>query len=487
MDISALKVAAASFKSALQRNDRQALLAAARRLVELDAPLGNQWQGLAQAVFGWGELDLALQALDTWRRQGATANSVAYEKATLLSRAGRSAEAAKIVASLPEHEPSPVANAYLRGALAINLGRPGEAVANFRRAIRARPDSGRSWLGIAQAGDVSDADRLAMLRLAASASIEDEEDLAAVENALGLVEHRRGNRAEAFAHFDRSTQIVRKARPHDRTDNERSAQIAGSWTAADISVLGQRPPDGSRRPILVTGIPRSGTTLVQQILASHSAVDGGGELGLTMQLEAIIGGFAPEDVRKYLATGGSVAELRDTYLRLVGERIPGDGAFIDKSLNQSRALGPLSLLFPDAPILWLRRDPLDNAWSIFRTWMSRSAVGGWSLGDIAHHMKLEDALLEHWSRELGERVLVVPYGYLVDDPRAWTERITRHCGFEPEPEQFEFHLAERGVSTASAIQVREPVNRKGIGIAQPYREQLQPFLDAYFGDAVTGT
>jgi tetratricopeptide (TPR) repeat protein len=479
LDINALKIAANAFKSALHSQDRQALIAAARRLVELEAPLGQQWQGLAQEVFRWGELSLALSALNVWHRQGTPASQVNYEKAVLLSLSGLTERAAKVAEALPPDFPTPVANAYLRGSLAVGLGHPEVGAQHFRRAVSARPDSGRSWLGLVQAGEVSGTDRQAMQALASSHPFEDQEDQAALENALGLLEERRGEYAAAFAHFERSTAIVRRQRPHSMADNERSARIAASWLAPDLQPAEYQSLPPSRRPIFVTGLARSGTTLVQQILAAHSAVDGGAELGLAIQVEAMAGGFSPADFRAYLAAGGMLADLRDTYLRLVAERIPGEGAFVDKSLNQSRSLGPYALLFPDSPVIWLRRDPLDNAWSIFRTWLSRSAVSGWSLEDIAHHMKLEDALFEHWSRELGDRLLAVPYSDLIERPDEWIERITRHCGLVQEPAQSEFHRAARGVSTASAIQVREPINRRGIGSAERYRPFLKPFIDAY--------
>ena len=145
MDINALKLAAASFKAALQQDDRQALVAAARRLVQLRAPLGDQWRGLAQAVFKWGELTLALTALDTWMVQGA-GNAATYEKATLLARVGKIDEAIRLAESLPPDSPTPVANAYLQGSLATNLGDRAKAEEHFRRAIRAAPGLGlRNW------------------------------------------------------------------------------------------------------------------------------------------------------------------------------------------------------------------------------------------------------------------------------------------------------------------------------------------------------
>lgn len=137
------------------------------------------------------------------------------------------------------------------------------------------------------------------------------------------------------------------------------------------------------------------------------------------------------------------------------------------------------MMFPNAPIIWLRRDPLDNALSIYRTWLANNTVGSWLLKDIANHMKLEDGLREHFARELGGRLLVVPYEDLISDPSGWIERITTHCGLDPEPGQIEFYKADRGVTTASSMQVRKPINREGIGSARPYRELMQPFVDAY--------
>jgi len=479
LEISALRIAAAAFKAALHGQDRQALIAAARRLVELEAPLGQQWHGLVQEVFRWGELNLALSALNVWHRQGAPAAAVNYEKAVLLSLSGLTERAGKLAEALPSGFPTPVANAYLRGSLAVGLGQPEVGAEHFRRAVQALPESGRSWLGLAQIGKVGDADRATMKALAATGGFGDEEDRAALESALGLVEHGRGDYATAFDHFERSTAIVRHQRPYSAEDNEGSAAIAASWRASDLDLPADEVRHVGRSPIIVTGLPRSGTTLVQQILSAHSAVDGGAELGLALQVEAMAGGFSPADFRQYLAAGGKLADLRDTYLRLVSERISGNRAFVDKSLNQSRSLGPYALLFPEAPVIWLRRDPLDNAWSIFRTWLSRSAVSGWSLEDIAHHMKLEDALFEHWSRQLGDRMLSVPYTDLVERPEHWIERITRHCGLGVEPQQLEFHRGGRSVSTASAMQVREPINRRGIDIAEPYRPFLKAFIDAY--------
>ena len=479
LTIDTLRIAAAAFKSAYQSQDRNALVAAAARLVELDAPLGQQWQSLAHEVFRWNELTLALRALDTWERQGTAGPLAAYDRATTLARVGKAEEALGELGKISPDAPSPAANAYLHGALATNLGRRDVADREFRRALKAAPDSGRSWVGLAQLGTIGPRDEAAMDRLGQTIARAAIEDRAGFAKARGMLEHSRGNHAAAFAAFAEANTIERERFGYDAADNRASAQVSMSWTAQRIAELAEPPPDGARRPIFVTGIARSGTTLVESILGAHSKVDGGGELGLAISLEGIAGGFGVDDLKAYLAGGGSVAHLRDTYLRLVGERIEGGGVFIDKTLNQSRTLGPMSVLFPDAPVVWMRRNPVENAFSIFRTNFSNNVVASWNLEELADHMRVEDRLHDHWAQELGGRMLSVPYEDLVDDPRRWTERITRHCGLAVEEGQFEFHRNRRAVTTASALQVRQPINRSALGAAEPYREFLQPFIEAY--------
>ncbi|WP_109809101.1 tetratricopeptide repeat-containing sulfotransferase family protein [Sphingosinithalassobacter portus] len=483
MDIELLKNAAAQFKQALQRDDRTNLVAAANILIDQKAPLNSQWLGAALQLSRWGELTLALKALHFWNEQGAPAFAADHEKAVLLARSGRSAEALACLKGMPDDQPSIVANAYLRGSIATNLGDAAEAQRQFRRAIAADHGSGRSWLGLAQSGPISREEEAQLRRMAQSALFKGETDQAAVENALGLLDHGRGDYAAAFAHYRQSTEILGKLLRYNASDNRASANVARRWDAGLIARYARPQPEAERRPIFVSGIPRSGTTLVERILSAHSGVDGGGELGLAVQIEATANGFAPEDFDRYLRSGGHIDTLRQLYLRLATERLSGSGMFIDKSLNQSRSLGPFSVLFRDAPVIWLRRDPMDNAWSIYRAWLANSVVGAWEFGDIADHMLIEDQLFAHWRKQLGGRLLEVPYGELVADPPAWVERITRHCGLEPEAQQIDFHRNESAVTTASAMQVRRPVNRSGLGVSEPYRPFMAAFESAYCGDS----
>lgn len=468
-----------NLQRAAQAADRTTLVQSATALINQKAMLGQQWLGIAIHLDRWGELALALTAFDLWGSQSGNAEEAEYEKAVLLAKYGRQREALNLLTKIPETTPSRFANAYLRGSIASNLDQVDDAERQFRKTIEDRPSSGRAWIGLAQIGRMSATDEVAVQELVSSSDRLDVTDRAAVENALAIACHHKKKFEEAFRHFERSTAIQAELFKYDPADNLESAAIVLRWTSEWLETLRSPAVSDVRKPIFLTGLARSGTTLVEQILSAHSAVDGGAELGLAIHLEATADGFAPEHIQQFIAKGGSLDELRDLYLRMVNERIPGAGLFVDKSLNQSRSLGPFSILFPDSPIIWMRRDPLDNAWSIFRSWFSNNVVGGWSLEDIAHHMKIEDQLLAHWQEQLGERLMVLSYADLVSDPDHWIPRLVEHCGLELEPLQLTPHLASGAVSTASAQQVREPINLKGLGVAEPYREWLAPFIKAY--------
>ena len=269
--------------------------------------------------------------------------------------------------------------------------------------------------------------------------------------------------------------LARYDREADRREVEETMRGYDRDVIATLSSW-QREPTG--RSIFVAGLPRSGTTLVEQILTSHSAIGGGGEINRLVLLANEIGGNSCAALSRYIEAGRAEEAAR-LWRHWLDERFPAPGLVVDKTLNTTRLIGIAAALLPEAPLIWLTRDPLDRAWSCFRTFFVVSMPWSYDLEDIAFLFRLEDRLLQHWQQVLGERLLVVPYESLVEDPRPWIRRILAHCGLAEEPRVFAPHENSRPVTTASVMQVRRPINRQGIGAAEPYRRFLEPFIAAY--------
>jgi hypothetical protein len=204
-------------------------------------------------------------------------------------------------------------------------------------------------------------------------------------------------------------------------------------------------------------------------------------LSLLHHVAVATGGVSGEAITAHLAAGGSVEKLGSLYLHLMAERFGPEGRIVDKTVDASRFLGLAASVLPEAPLIWMRRDPLDSAWSCFRTFFIHGVAWSYDLADIAHHFRLEDELVAFWQDRLGDRLLVVSYPDLVDAPEAWTSRILKHCGLAEEAGVYAHHKTDRAVATASSLQVRRPINRDGLNVAAPYARHLQPFVDAYFG------
>jgi tetratricopeptide (TPR) repeat protein len=481
MTTTSIQTAMADLKDALARRDRAALNSTVQTLIGLDAPLGAQWQALAQAVQHNGEHTLAIACLSRWHAQSGWTPACSSALAATLARAGRIPEAAAVMDDMPAGQVNPAAWNYTRGTLSLNLGRTEEAKGLLRTSLNHDPGSGQAWLALAMAGPISDAEGAAMEATAARFSSGQDAEAGAFHYAMSRLLEQRGQKDEAFGVVERGAEIMRGLRKHDRSqDDALTESVIRDWSREAIDQISARlgSPEG-KPPIFVTGLPRSGTTLVEQILASHSQVLGGEELSILRWPIQSLGGPSIGGITS--APAEQLREARALYLHLLAERFPGDGRVVDKTLALSRSMGFAATLFPDAPIIWLRRDPLDSAWSIYRTYFLRSVDWSWSQADIASFFRNEDRLSEHWTKILGDRILVVPYQELVEDPASWTDRITRFCGLEPEEAQRDFHRLDRAVTTASAMQVREPINRSGLGSAQKFATHLAPFLQAYAG------
>ncbi len=483
-DLSAVLQVVARLQPALERQDYATLRSVIGELVAVRAPMGAQWQQLAQIAADVAELELAREAIDLFVKTTGSTPAGLYQKAALLAHAGLWSEADALLGTLPESVPDPVANAYSRGIAALNLGRRDEARRQLEHVTAALPHSGRAWLGLAMAADLANEPTLADRLIAAEGAVDraTPSDRAAYRYALGALFAGRGEHAAAFAAFARGGQLMKAVAKFDReADRRQAGEATQGYDAGRIADLARRQNEPSARTIFVTGLPRSGTTLVEQALTAHSTVTGGAEIGALGILANEVGGVSYAAIAGYVEAQGAASAAR-LWHRWLDERFGAEGRVVDKSIDASRNLGLIATLLPEAPLIWITRDPLDRAWSCFRTnFMGGAMPWSYDLAEIAGHFRLEDQLLAQWQDILGERLLVVPYEELVTDPDRWIGKLLVHCGLAEEPAVFAPHENKRAVATASMAQVRRPINRDAIGSAEPYRQFLAPFIDAYCG------
>ncbi|WP_370178340.1 sulfotransferase [Alteriqipengyuania sp.] len=476
-----------NFVAALQRNDRRVSNENAQSLIQQRAALGDKWRLIAKVMQTNGEVSLADQAMALLVEQSANRDLAMFERATIAAQVGRLEDASAILQSLPGNVPDPASHAYLRGTMAMNFGQIDEAEQFLLAAIEANPQLGQPHLALAKCRKRKEGDPLGDRILAAGSAMANAlpAEQAQYHFAAGSVQFDRKQADSAFEHFTQGAGLMATQRSYDHAADRREATISHEGYERDeIQRLGDMVQTDTSDAIFVTGLPRSGTTLVEQILASHSAVVGGQELGSMGVVQRDLSQNSYRGLKTYGANA-KLDNLSKLYLHLARERFGEAGRFVDKGLNNPRFIGMIASLLPQSPIIWLRRDPLDCAWSAYRTFFATGLEWSWKLEDIAHHFRIEDALFRFWSELLPDRILVVNYARLVNEPQAQIERILSFCNLASEPAVFEPHRTSRVVATASTMQVREPIGTGALGAADPYREHLRPFSDAYAGTAAS--
>jgi tetratricopeptide (TPR) repeat protein len=471
------------FQRAYRRRDRAEIAGCLEQMVARRVPMGEQWGQLSMIAFDLGEVTCARQAIDLLVESFGGTPASRFAKVGFLAHIGAFDEALALLRTLPADQPDPFSYALCRGASALSAGESEEARHWLGQAVRLRPQSGSAWHSISQLVGFAQEPELAEQLLAAEREMR---EASAIERslyhyALGKAHADLGEHGRAFAAIAEAAAETKALYPFDRALARRRADEAlEGYDAAALAALGRDASEPTSRAIFVMGLPRSGTTLVEQVLASHSQVAGGGEINLLRLLEHEVGGLSRPALDGYLRRPGAPS-LPVLWDHLLEERFPGPGRVVDKTTNNSLRLGIAASVLPEAPLVWLRRDPLDCAWSCLRTRFMGGVAWSNDLEDIAFNFRLEDRLFEHWHSVLGERLLVVPFAALVTEPEPWIRRILAHCGLPEEPQAFAPHENRRVVTTASAMQVRRPINRAGVGAAEPYREFLAPFIDAYYG------
>jgi hypothetical protein len=239
--------------------------------------------------------------------------------------------------------------------------------------------------------------------------------------------------------------------------------------------------DPSAAPVFIVGMPRSGTTLAEQILASHPNVFGAGEINDFQKAILALGGDAagalgsPEVAS--LLSPDELQRIGAGYVARLGAMAPEATRIVNKTPENFRFLGLIHRALPNARIIHTRRDPVDTCLSCFSKLFFENLPFAYDLGELGRYYRAYDALMAHWRALLPQETLLeVQYEEVVDDLEGQARRIVAHCGLEWDPRCLDFHETERPVRTASVAQVRQPIYASAVGRWRPYEPFLGPLL-----------
>ncbi|MGD0490544.1 MAG: sulfotransferase [Steroidobacteraceae bacterium] len=371
-------------------------------------------------------------------------------------------------------------------------GRQTEAIQGYRAAIAAWPESGEAWWGLANLKTYRfSADDIARMRSAEAAPATSLVDRYHLCFALGKALEDQKNYTESWSYYERGNALKhaevrylpRLAEAHVRLSKQvcirEFFEARRGWGAAD------------QDPIFILGLTRSGSTLIEQILASHSEVEGTQELADIQRTVMALRGRAtdPENPRY----PGVLAELDPEDFRKFGERFMADTRiyrrtqrpfFIDKLPDNFRDIGLIRLMLPNAKIVDARREPMACCFGNLKQLFSGGQEFSYSIGDMAHYYRKYLELMRHWNEALPGWILTVQYEDLVENLEGNVRRILDFCGLRFEPACLEFHKTERNVRTASSEQVRQPISREGLDQWRNYEPWLGPLEDG-LGEART--
>ncbi len=371
------------------------------------------------------------------------------------------------------------------------VGQTPEAVESYRAAAVARPDFGDAWWSLANLKTFrftdEDIARMTEQEGADTTRLVDRYHLCF---ALGKAHEDRGDAAHAWTLYERGNRLKRSENTYVpevfETNTREQIRVCTQAFFAARSGWGDPRPD----PIFILGLPRAGSTLLEQILASHSQVEGTQELAniqrMVLELQGphsdlldprypgSLAGLAPADA----------ARLGARFLEETAVYRTGRAFFIDKMPNNFRHIGLIHLILPNARIIDARRDPMSCCFSNFKQLFAQGQEFTYGIEDIARYYRTYLDLMDHWDRALPGRVLRVQHEDVVDDLEASVRCLLDYCQLPFEPACLDFHKTRRSVRTPSSEQVRQPIFRDGLEQWRGFEPWLGPLQEA-LGDAVT--
>jgi tetratricopeptide (TPR) repeat protein len=362
------------------------------------------------------------------------------------------------------------------------LGHRDAAVTEYRAAAAARPGYGDAYWSLANLKTY----RFTDAELTEMRAAESEPSTSVVDHyhlcfALGKALEDQQQYGMSFEYYMRGNALKRASSGYQPELVELNTRQQIEVCTAELFARHRGSGAGAADPIFIVGLPRSGSTLIEQILASHSAVEGTQELADIPRIVAELKGY-PAVLAQM--TAEDYRRLGEKYLSDTRVYRSGKTRFIDKMPNNFRHVGLIHLMLPNAKIIDARREPMACCFGNLKQLFAHGQEFTYSIEDIARYYRTYLELMRHWDEVLPGCVLRVQHEEVVDDLEAAVRRLLEYCGLDFEPACLAFHKTERSVRTASSEQVRQPIYREGLDQWRHYEPWLGPLREA-LGEAPT--
>lgn len=370
---------------------------------------------------------------------------------------------------------------FYAGLTAQQMGRADVAQGYFARAVELAPDQPALHRALAESkcfmpGDTQLPQMEALTENLASMSKRDRIQL---HFALGKAYDDLGRISDAFAHYSRGNALKRTTMTYYEHQSLSAMIAMANGYSKEAIMHVQDAGDRSDLPVFILGMPRSGTTLMEQVLASHPDVHGAGEIKLFAHCTARV---LPEVQRTFFPEGMTAEQLEKIghdYVEAIRPLAPDAKRIINKLPGNFVYSGLIHLALPNARIIHMRRQPLDTCFSCFTKLFNEDNAFSYDLSELGRYCNGYLELMSHWRSILPRRAfLEVSYEELVTDFEDTVRKVIKFCGLEWDPACLNFYKSERAIPTASALEVRRPVFQHNIGRARAYMDHLQPLITA---------
>jgi len=456
------------------------------RALELEPDFAKAHSNLGSAFRELGRLD---EAEASYRR----ALAIRADSAEVLTNLGvvqrlqgRAEEAEASLRRALGIDPKSAPTMTSLAELYADRGEFAEAENLYREVCAAQPDSAQAWAGMAALrkmtiGDsawITEAQRIARRPLRPR-------DEAHLRYAIGKFFDDVQDYEQAFLSYRRANQIAKAySPPHDQQHLARTFEFITQLYDRNWLDRARAGSNSSSRPIFIVGMPRSGTSLAEQILASHPAVFGAGELSFWKVASLKVGAAALQDGAKR----GELAQLASEYLQLLAGLSPDAARVVDKMPANFAHLGMIHAAFPNARIIHMRRNPIDTCLSIYFQNFHVAHTYANDLEDLAHYYGEYQRLMQHWRSMLPpSAILDVPYEALVADPGSWSRKMVEFIGLPWDEACIDFHQTNRRVSTFSKWQVRQKISKTSVERWRNYAPFVGPLMQLTDSSATAGT